>query len=224
MKTLILQTFLLLVSVVSFAQNFSVGALDTTFYGYSTDVDFGGSISLKNNTLQTLSMKWIRIENTLPSNWESSVCDPNACYLTTKDSAAFSLPKVGFNNIINVHFYPNNTEGTGTTKVKVFQTSNRNAYVVLNFTGVAQGPSTSMEVEQEGFMVYPTQTKDLVNVINITNEEIGIEIFDMTGRSAKKQVILSSETIDISSFSAGIYFLKLNSKRNGEQVVKILKV
>lgn len=60
------------------------------------------------------------------------------------------------------------------------------------------------------FNIYPNPAKDFLNINNNSDENITIEINDLTGKKVFTDTLLNNfETIDISTFKKGIYIIKL---------------
>ncbi|MGB0886446.1 MAG: T9SS type A sorting domain-containing protein, partial [Chitinophagales bacterium] len=72
----------------------------------------------------------------------------------------------------------------------------------------------------ENISVYPNPTNGIIN-LNVSEELSTIKIMDLTGKTIK---VFNAEAkqLDISNFTAGIYFLEIaNAER--KSVVKIVK-
>jgi len=93
-----------------------------------------------------------------------------------------------------------------------------------DFFGNASSCSFTLTVEEElgsedfffnsGLSLYPIPTSNIIT-IDSTNELLtSIQIFDISGKQlyASNNLNASSKTIDISSFSKGIYFISLNNQ------------
>jgi len=74
--------------------------------------------------------------------------------------------------------------------------------------------------------IYPNPAKDIIYIDGNTEKTLGLKIKDMNGRelfSSLETSGLENQTIDLSHFSSGIYFLEIYFKTNNKQVYKIQK-
>lgn len=104
------------------------------------------------------------------------------------------------NNIMNATVFVNQ------------HSSDSTHYYFTNFTGMDEPPIFSPDIS-----VFPIPTNDFLN-IKIENsfvEDFKLSIYDLTGRELYYQSYLNSSSvikpIDVSSFSSGIYYLKISS-------------
>lgn len=75
--------------------------------------------------------------------------------------------------------------------------------------------------------LYPNPTKGIVNIVvsGLTNQSITLHISDMSGRTlaTKQLTVNSSNTIDISNYSKGIYILEAQLPDGKKQQFKLVK-
>lgn len=210
MKKLLLSIFIASCSVLAVAQDFSVARLDTTFVGSKDVSDFGGKIGLINNTNSSLALKWKRIDNDKPTDWQTSVCDASNCYPYDVDSANFSLPVSGFNNLMNVHFYPYQTFGLATVKVKVENRNDPSNAYNLTFIGDARDTSATTGVfdnviETVLFNYY----NDQIQITTQKSIALSANIYNLTGQIVEnKSGFGSNLVVSTSNLQEGIYLVE----------------
>lgn len=202
-------------------QNFSVEVPDTTLYGQASQSDFYGDINLYNNTSNSFSMRWVRIEESIPASWYTSVCDPVACRPPTMDSASFSLPVTGDNNI-NVHFYPENTPGIGYIRIKLYEVLNPTSTTILTYNGDASGAVSITEIQKvEGIgqnFPNPFNNTTTIKWQLQTNNDAQIQILDASGRLVKNYSLEGNQGVVVINehLPVGMYFYRLVN--NGEVI------
>lgn len=215
MIRLILSTILIISYSFGFSQDFEVGNTDTTFYGEHTVSDFGGYINLINNTSGNLSLKWKRTENSLPTGWVTSICDPTSCKPPESDSSNFTLPKTGTSNYINVHFYPDNVQGLGTTKVRVENVNDPSNFYVMSFVGDAR---VATGIEDENFSttvsLYPNPSNGTLNISSSNDEMISVNVYNLIGEKVLSLQGVNKISEDISSLQTGMYLVEVNNGTN----------
>ena len=80
------------------------------------------------------------------------------------------------------------------------------------------------EFDIEELSLYPNPASDKVSIKWNGSEDVGLRIYNATGRIVfygKKVNLKSGYTIDVSAFSAGAYFVKLNTSV-GEMTKKLI--
>lgn len=205
--------FTLLASLsISFAysQSFSVETNDTSFTGLAIQYDFGGYIDMNNLSGEAIDLKWERIENDLPSGWETSICDPTSCKPPEADSSEFSLPVSGVANHINIHFYPNNVEGIGTTRIRLEDPNNPQTFYILSFTGDTRPLGLESET-LSSLVMYPNPAQDFLYVKSSSNQSIQLELYNSTGQIIVSKVSIGNSEINLSQLPKGIYLAKVIS-------------
>ncbi|ESU29653.1 hypothetical protein FLJC2902T_01250 [Flavobacterium limnosediminis JC2902] len=83
------------------------------------------------------------------------------------------------------------------------------------------------EFENNNFIFYPNPAKDLITVsVKNNQEEISnITIYDISGKivlSKKFSALITSETIDLSRVSKGMYLIEVTSKSNLKTIKKLI--
>lgn len=77
------------------------------------------------------------------------------------------------------------------------------------------------EVETIDFMVFPNPTDNFLTVALEENRPAKVSLFNLSGKQVVSQVMLKRATIDLSSLSAGIYFVKVKTD-NAESVKPVI--
>ena len=74
--------------------------------------------------------------------------------------------------------------------------------------------STSLSISDNNFHVsiYPNPVSDgIINLVNLTNEALAVEIFDLNGRKVISKTSIF-DSVDVSELSEGIYSMKLSNQ------------
>ena len=134
----------------------------------------------------------------------------------------------------------NNTIGTGKITVKSVNSCDSSNLSTLNVTiGSTLAQTGAVDVnnitlpesdETPALLLTPNPAKDLVLITFNTKHKMiyGIEFADITGRVLAKSRGISEEgkntqTIDVQSFAAGVYFVTFTNGRNRKRTYKLLK-
>lgn len=101
---------------------------------------------------------------------------------------------------------------------------NQQGVFVDNF--VIQGVLSRPENQFSQFAVYPNPSKGIFNIELSTNEKVGVQLYDMRGRSVYQKTFDAEGTtfnkqIDLSSLSSGVYILNVESagKKEGKRII-----
>lgn len=72
--------------------------------------------------------------------------------------------------------------------------------------------TTSIETYDENakIFIYPNPTSDKLNMSSETEQQVLVSIFSLNGQKLMQQRMSTSESIDVSSLSKGIYIIKIN--------------
>ncbi len=104
-------------------------------------------------------------------------------------------------------------------------TAGTNGKIYRSYTGIPVLNITDLQMEQQ-ISVYPNPTFDHLNVkLDESNQLESFELFDLNGRVFYPKIIVKTNEsikIDVSDFSTGLYFLKLNFTNNKSSTQKIL--
>ncbi|MGD1844620.1 MAG: T9SS type A sorting domain-containing protein [Salibacteraceae bacterium] len=206
MKKLLLSIFLL--SCIGLqAQNFSAEVSDTTLYGSHTESTFFGDIDLFNDAGSAFNISWERVEESIPTGWTTSNCDPEICHPEGVTSASFDLPTLG--GYLNTHFYPHGVAGTGYIKIKLWNTSDPSENIELTYHGVA-GAVGINELSAPDIQVFPTVVNTSLTVmLPNSGETINVHIYDLSGQRMRTFQMTTDNMnhVDVSDLSAGMYLL-----------------
>ena len=105
--------------------------------GLASDIFLETDGEIKNLSDGTLTLAWKRTQANLPMNWQTQVCDPNACYLPLVDNHSFSL-STDSTGIMRVRFLPDSISGTGTTTIAIWELGDSaNTAITVNYKGIA---------------------------------------------------------------------------------------
>lgn len=162
--------------------------------------------TIKNGFEETKELVWTRKVLMLSEGWTSAVCDKNACYLTTTETAEFTMT-AGEENTMNVYIYPENNEGMAIVEVTVTDKNDENIAVTGTYYFNAT-PSNTREIVGAAVEVYPNPTTGRFRIANAPSLQ-EVEVFSMTGKNVHQTLLASGDWLDIQHLPKGTYLLRL---------------
>ena len=220
MKRSLLLAFFIGVFSGAFAQEFTLRYINSSASGPASTFELVTKAVLLNNSNDTV-FTWVRVKEAFPNNWQSAICDAVQCWDVGIDSNRFVLKK-GDSSNIDLHFYPFNTAGSGSSDVIVYPNNNRAAAKTLMFTASTWGTSTRdisnrpiTDVE-----VFPIPASKNLTLRFADYQQTTVIVYDVLGKEVLRKEINGKEaSIDISALENGIFVLRYKNV-NGSYVSK----
>jgi len=160
MKKLLL--ILLCLPMIGFGQTHYINQYNLQMSGNTNAPDI--SINTYYNTLDTCSVSWNIIKDSLPSQWDFSICFPNCYPIGVVNAQDFFLASEQV--YLNCHIYPNGQVGDGIIQMEIIT---NNIYKdTVTWTGSISSISSNNEM----------------NLLDFKNS-LPIKIIDILGRETK---------------------------------------
>lgn len=179
------------------------------------DVDGYGvhQIDILNETTDSLWLTWRMVENTLPEEWETSLCDNVLCYGVTPTSADMNPIVPDSSGWIRMTTFPNNVAGSGYLHFWIYKTGFPQNPVSIYFYLSAGLTGTIPIVSAEEIRVFPNPTSGPLSVSVSGNEPVYWTLFNTLGRRLGQGENEGPLTqLDLSTFEPGNYWLHLQRK------------
>ncbi len=180
---------------------------------------------MTNNSGGTVTIRWTRVVEQKPQEWDVNFCDNNLCYLGIVASKTFDLAN-GESGLLKPIFYPHEVLGVGVFRLYL---QSETAGVVWADTAVFVGVATELvgTVRAElvrDVAVFPNPTTEVLNIVTADPNFQGIwSITDLTG----KQWSCSGEVgsaiagqISVASLPSGIYFFNVLTAEGRQSTAK----
>ena len=158
-----LLVILLCLPIIGLGQIHSIDQYNLYMSGNTNHNDI--SVNTYYNALDTCNISWNIIQDSLPSQWDFSICFPDchAIGITSYQDVFFPNEQA----YLNCHMYPNGQVGEGIIQMEI--TTNNLYKDTITWTG---------SVNSISFV-------DEFNLLNLKNQEL-IKIVDLSGRETKK--------------------------------------
>jgi hypothetical protein len=156
MKTLLL--ILLCIPMMSFGQTHTIDDYNITLTDDASVSDFYQNTYY--NALDAVEISWQIITDSMPNNWDFSICFPMCTAIGVANGSGNFNPNT--QQYLNCHFYPNNTPGTGVLRMEI--TTNQNYIDTVTWTGIA---TSSLNIQN----IDISQNKVLIKTIDLLGRE-----------------------------------------------------
>ena len=178
-------------TVITNAQSYSIVPNDTIeLTGYLEDLQTL-SIEQHNLTANTLTLKWQKVSENVPSLWEASVCDNAFCYTTLLDSSTMNPVIPGDYGFLLLHITGHVNYGTAVVRYAVCDAMTPMLIDTLTFIMHIYDPAGLMESEN-------------INPFTINQNTQGIHINAKVGNNFHYLVIdASGKVISKGNSTAG---------------------
>lgn len=177
-----------------------------------TEYDVVAKGFIKNESTRSKTLIWERTEIALAENWTTAVCDVNLCYLPHVSTQEFELA-AGAEGTLDLHLYPDNTEGSGLVEIKVYD-----KFAPLDsIVGVyyLNGTTSSVEKITNNIKITPNPAVDRIFIQDFQKVTV-LEIYSIEGKLVSKTSPLSNE-VNVSYLNSGVYILRMSDK-NGRYI------
>lgn len=90
-------------------------------------------IRFVNTSKADLQLKWVRVENTLPKEWDYSMCAFGKCQIGIPAGGTLKLVSPGKSGFIAIHVFPKGKNGEGKVVFKLIDPKNEANFEILQF-------------------------------------------------------------------------------------------
>jgi hypothetical protein len=197
---------------LSFAQSYSTSPNDTfKVVGYMEDLQTL-TISQLNLTNDTLYFQWEKVSETVPANWEASVCDNKVCYTTLMDTGSTNPVFGGDSGFLLLHVTAHVNYGTAVVRYAIWDIDNPALKDTLTFITTVSEPSDINEKEnRNAFNIFPNPARNKVSIISPACETYSLTIFNSAGDKIYSADAAPNHQLSTADWLSGIYFVQLKS-------------
>lgn len=166
-------------------------------------------IDILNETEDSLTLSWRRLQNDYPEGWEVSFCDNNVCYgliPINGDMIPFSPEETAF---LKLDIHPHEIAGTGIFRFLVFPTGEEDNYQLASFIVNSGVTSNTVEAQLLKLNIFPNPATDYLQINNGNASPINLAITDASGAIVISQVLpaKNEQQINLLHLPAGPYYL-----------------
>ncbi len=174
------------------------------------NIDVPAYATVKNLTNETVTYKWEKIINNLPSGMTTAVCDINLCYLPSVNMYEFQLAP-NQEARMDVHVYPNGNIGAADISVKVTEVGNEANTITGSYIFTPSTTSTH-HANAYAFNISPNPVQDAFVLTGNTSAVSKIVLFNVIGRMVCSYNATGATRFDVSDLAEGIYLVRLEDR------------
>lgn len=175
--------------------------------GPASEFELVGYATIKNTSSETKTYVWKMTRNSFPMGWSSAVCDINLCYDVTVLREEFNL-NAGDSGNIDVHLYPDNTQGNASVTIEIFDKSDSANGKTQDFQFSTWALNVN-DVKRKTVEIYPNPATTKLNINLETTKAVSIKVYNVLGQLQKTHTHTgTTSTMDVNSLAAGIYFIR----------------
>ena len=166
-----------------------------------------------NTSDETKTFVWERMEDVLPKNWNSAVCDKNLCYLPQVSSQTFTIePRDTFDMIIHAYNEGNTCTDSVMISLNVYEEDQPNLSRTATYTFYCSPTATDdIAGEAETLRLYPNPT-DHAFQLTSTEDISEIIVYNIVGKQIKQFDARRGSLYDVGDLQKGMYFVRLLSE------------
>lgn len=185
-----------------------------------TDSDVNAESLVINQSGEIQNYTWSREVIELTPTWWTAVCDKNLCHGPSVDEASFFL-NAGEEGTMDVHVYPNQTEGAAIVSVTVTNDNNPEdfASAMYYFNQALSVP----EVLTNALKIYPNPVVSEF-FIEDAGEVQRIEIYSISGKLVKEVQSFGQGAINVDDLGTGNYIIRMWDDANAQISTNVLTV
>ena len=216
-------TAILAATDFSFSQSYSITPNDTfEVVGYLEDLQTL-TISQQNNTSDTLYFQWEKVSESVPANWEASVCDNEVCYISLVDSGTTNPVFPTESGFILLHVTAHVNYGTSVVRYAIWDIANPAMKDTLTFITIVNAPSAIAETENKNtFNIFPNPANDYLYVTSPNNENFSLNIFNSLGEKISSAVSTQNWKLETGNFANGVYTISISGNNKSSFTKKII--
>jgi hypothetical protein len=172
------------------------------------------TISFEPSSPEAIQYDWEIIENSLPMDWDMSLCDYNTCYALLPSSASMSPisledAKSGTKGFFKITFLSYKTDTTATISFYVYDSKDKSRGDTVSFTF-----SRTTSVANNNFQnieIYPNPSSSLIH-FDVAESNSTIRIMNFAGKILieETEVNAGQKSLNLSHLPKGLYFVNIS--------------
>ena len=194
----------------SSGQSYSITPNDTfEMTGYMEDLQTL-TISQLNISSDTIVLGWKKVSDTVPLDWEASICDNRICYTVLMDSGTMNPIARTETGFLILHIVAHVNYGSAIVRYAVWDIQTPGLKDTVTFIMSTIGSSGITEsVNKNVNSISPNPAKDNISVVFSDKREHNFAIYNLLGERIYSGVAFEKAQISTATFANGMYTFSL---------------
>ncbi|MEM6319800.1 MAG: T9SS type A sorting domain-containing protein [Bacteroidota bacterium] len=176
--------------------------------------------TIKNESTDSVTLRWTRNIKELTDGWETAVCDKNLCYIPSIGEMDLVLAGEE-TSIFNIYVYPFGiANGEAVVEMTLTDVSNSENTVTGTYTFNKTSTST-FSVNRPEIKIFPNPTTDYISLTQSEYVE-KLVIYNIVGRPVKTFNANYGNQYDVADLPRGMYLVRLVG--NNDQTIKTVRL
>jgi hypothetical protein len=209
---------------ISSAQTYSLIPNDTILItGAMEDLETL-TISQLNISTDTITLKWKKLSESVPSNWESAICDNQICYTSLVGDGTMNPVIPGDKGFLLLHLTPHVSYGTAVVRYSVWDIEYPALQDTLTFILTVNNPSGISEAgNKNAFRIFPNPVKGNINIHSTLKEGFQYIINDISGKQIQAGISKANLiSVSTENFTDGVYSILISDNNKTIHLKKIV--
>ncbi|MEM1218586.1 MAG: T9SS type A sorting domain-containing protein [Bacteroidota bacterium] len=178
-------------------------------------------VYLHNDSDDALNLSWRIVENTLPEEWNVTLCDNVNCYGILPQSADLDPIAAADSAIMKIDVNPELVAGQGILRFFINETGSPNPYKELIFD-ISTGTTNTKDLFSGAVQIFPNPATEWVRIENQLDQNLQFQLIDQQGRLLRMATLNSEDQLEwgLDDLARGTYYLRMES--NERVVVRTL--
>jgi hypothetical protein len=199
---------------------------DDTVSGTFPDDEYNAlNIDFPTADSASVALKWTVVKNTLPAQWDRSVCDLPNCYFSSPSSATmdpYSHPQKGF---LRLSFNPMSVPGDAELRIAVEDLNSGQKDTVsflISAVGSPSGVTQAQKAEAE-VVVHTDASSQVLHVVGQAGRPYHVRVLDSGGRIVTDAAVEGEGVISLHGLPRGFYVARITTETDGHATCNFLK-
>lgn len=214
----LLSIIMVVIASIGSAQNLAILPSQKIDCEISTTEINEFDILFSTTTPEAITFRWELLDNTVPADWDYSLCDYTTCYIgipEKSDMKRISLEEStnGTKGFLKINVLTANSNGSYIMRYYVYDSADRNRGDTVVFNFINTTVSVSDIVGNSEVKLFPNPANDFI-IVESENMNSELEIVDVSGQVLYKQhlVGVAEHRIDLSNLNGGVYLVFLRAE------------
>ena len=170
-------------------------------------------VYLHNDTDEAINLSWRIVENTLPEEWNVTLCDNVNCYGILPQSADLDPIAAADSAIMKIDVNPELVTGQGILRFFINETGSPNPYKELIFD-INTGVTSTQDLLGGSVQIFPNPATEWVRIENQHDQPLQFQLIDQEGRLLRMANLNSQDQLEwgLQDLAKGPYYLRMESK------------